>query len=395
MSGIYTARILVDRGYKDVTVYESANVTGGKASTFWHEDVPHSMGACYTTGRYNRVLQMAERYYVKPVKVDTSNRRSDILNWAVSNGYAVNITVARDDIAQAIEKYENITGRLTWKFPISRPSNFEDLNMTFGTFLDIHGIGILRAHTEHSLTRMGYGVTDEIPLFYALQWFTPSHFRLILQEFDAFDYGTLFDRMSRGLNIKLNTYVSSRNDGLLKGCKRVFFATNTVNGSIGDVTFAKHRNRLSLDLSIEKATSENMFQFPHPLTGRNGVSSNIIFKSGVRNDLKGWSPFLRPVSNYSVLTHVYESSMNMNVSEVDNYISSDLYSNSERTKLTRRHWDYFPRFSLHETILGNPWKIWNLQGIKNVYFVGAHAAGFESVENIFNYVDALMTKHKL
>ena len=44
---------------------------------------------------------------------------------------------------------------------------------------------------------------------------------------------------------------------------------------------------------------------------------------------------------------------------------------------------------------GHPWKIWDMQGLKNVYNVGAHASGFESVKNIFKYIDALFLRNKL
>lgn len=387
VSGVYTARMLLDRGHKDVVIFEASNRTGGKAKTFWHEDIPHSMGACYTTYTYNRVLSMADRYYIKNVLVGARSTNRDFLSWAVRNGYASSMLEASRLLSSAVQKWENVTGKISWKFPVTRPSNMSDLNMTLGQYFDANNIGILRAFTEYGVTHQGYEGAEVLPLFYALQWLTPSFMRLSAQSFAVLDYGTLFERMSKGMNVVYNTKVVGEKDIALKGCTRIFIATPTVVGSRYGVSFPVHTRRLTIDVSREYLNN-SLFLDYNTLTGVGGSANKQIRQFMSRNDQFGWSPFLRPSGNFTDVTRLYESPVTVSEKDVDSYISSN-------SSIQRLHSNYFPRFSLRETVSGFPWKVWDIQGRNNIFYVGAHAAGFESVENIFKYVDALIMRFKL
>ena len=101
--------MLLDHGHSDVVIFEATNETGGKAKTFWYQDVMHSMGACYTVFTYERVLAMAERYFVKNVLVGGRERaNNDTLGWAVANGYALSRLEAGHDFFQLWRAGEGI-----------------------------------------------------------------------------------------------------------------------------------------------------------------------------------------------------------------------------------------------------------------------------------------------
>jgi hypothetical protein len=389
VSGIYTARMLLDRGHTDVVIFEATNETGGKAKTFWHEDVPHSMGACYTAPTYERVLAMAERYFVKNVLVGgRSMPNRDPLGWAIRNGYALSRPEAGNALSIAMQKWENLTGKLAWKFPLSRPKNMLEINMTLGQYFDLHSMGIMRALSEYSLTQPGYEAADDLPLFYALQWLSPSYFRLAIQTFGFLDYGSLFERMSRGMKFVYNTKILSLTDKALRGCGRVFMATPTVVGSLGGVRFPVHTRRLTMDVSEERRKSSAFIEY-NTVTGVGGsLAADQATFFGSRNDQIGWSPYLRPTSELSAVSRGYLSPISLSEKDMDLYITTT-HTNSS---IARLHSPYFPRFSLSETVSGHPWKIWDMQGRNNVFYVGAHAAGFESIENIFKYVDTLFSR---
>ena len=61
--------------------------------------------------------------------------------------------------------------------------------------------------------------------------------------------------------------------------------------------------------------------------------------------------------------------------------------------LYTRTFDYFPRWNVEDTAKGYHWKMYDLQGKNNLWFIGG-GLSFESVHNVMAYNQLLLAKMK-
>jgi hypothetical protein len=174
--GLSMAHFLKKRGYKHVTVLESAGRIGGKCLSLTYQGRSFDIGANYVTSEYTEVLRLAEEFDA-PLYTESKPTIATFPEAGVPS-FADPLQVLLDRasifvLLRAAVSY--LWTRFRLRRIIDRPgfagvSRHPELCRSFADWLAAHGLTVLTPMFEVPITDMGYGHLNEIPAPYALKY---------------------------------------------------------------------------------------------------------------------------------------------------------------------------------------------------------------------------------
>ncbi len=197
-AGLHVAKLLKNRGFKNIVIFEKTNRLGGKVYTLKHDSQVYEMGACYVSVDYPLVLKLAEEYGCELIPIQASKRfvadasgnvvpfehyltdvffKTYIPKWLrrfvpkISFGPNILINLIRYSKLHRKFFQRSKQNVLDWQISVEQK---QELIKPFLQFIKDHKLQRLIPFFEFSHTCQGYGDLSSIPTYYALMWTTPK-----------------------------------------------------------------------------------------------------------------------------------------------------------------------------------------------------------------------------
>merc|ERR1719245_526622 len=216
-SGLHMAHLLKKNlGIKDITILERSARFGGKTVTIDDQTNPgvvHELGTCYLHPAYFAVRAYMQELKemilakgkqppegfaeeVEPItySIESAGKANCSLDdWVISNLKEITprfsaislfrIVLPTADAAlelyYAKSKYNRLHNEIFGVYDFSLPPQLSkeklaSLDMSFGQFLDEHGLSAMNPILAYGNTAQGYGTIENVPAFWAMCWITPE-----------------------------------------------------------------------------------------------------------------------------------------------------------------------------------------------------------------------------
>jgi len=216
-SGLHMAHVLKKKlGIKDITILERSDRFGGKTVTVDDQTNPgvvHELGTCYMHPAYFAVRAYMQELKemilakgqqppkgfaeeVEPItySIESAGKANCSLDdWVISNlknqKPMLNImslfrivlpTVdAALELFYAKSKYNRLHNEIFGAYDFSLPPRLSSeslakIDMSFGQFLEEHGLTAMNPILAYGNTAQGYGTIENVPAFWAMCWITPE-----------------------------------------------------------------------------------------------------------------------------------------------------------------------------------------------------------------------------
>jgi len=233
--GVSMARLLHDRGYTKITLFEKSDRLGGKSQNYNYKGENHDLGTCYLAGKYECIeawagdLGLTEKVINVPRYVSSpttpsqknanqmlTNHNFDVLEWWMAmKSYGLQVKV--NNVAEYVEsfganfkmagqKYIQEWGKTMRTTEYMFPTNpdFKALNQTFLSWLQERDLTALVPRLHVSTGGQGYGRLDSMPALYGLMWNHPN----LLSGFGQHSmikegYQTIWDHLLDGTGVDI------------------------------------------------------------------------------------------------------------------------------------------------------------------------------------------------
>ncbi|XP_060075497.1 uncharacterized protein LOC132555163 [Ylistrum balloti] len=358
--------------------------------------------------------------------------------------HITNTTEAMSILQQAIGKYIGLHTKMFGNYEgelMPRPIKaiMSQVNMTFLEFLKIHDIEVLKATFMSALTAQGYGHVDEISTLYGMMWMTPRLLAEIskppLPEVKSVvkilskGFQFLWAEIARqsNINVRLSSDVkkifrlkpSNKFRVMYQRCRR--WRRETFDFLIISPTMKFMSDVITFEPHVQEMFSRTFnYYYTTTLVDTNyglnrGLTPQDYYAYNINN--KEESSIWVHRDSYSSLNYI--TGENYTRGEFpdgpDNkYVQSSVYyqfskQNPDRTTLTkklkdhimnveqatienvisRKTWNYFPRYSVSDMASGILWDIFDIQGEHNMWYIGS-SVSFESVKSVVEYNNLLL-----
>jgi len=195
--GASIARLLDDRGFHNVKVFEASDRVGGKSKRYEANGENHELGTCFLTGKYECIQEWGKMVGMHE-SVMKDNKRwvaSDTTvlenmkapHFGTSNMYAADYafqqlgikpTEMKAKIGQAIERYpaewRATMGDYEYMFPSEDKLNMTALSQTYHEWLVERDLLALLPVLLPTMNGQGYGDPADMPALYGLMWNHPN-----------------------------------------------------------------------------------------------------------------------------------------------------------------------------------------------------------------------------
>jgi len=305
-SGLHMAHTLKKKlGIEDITILERSNRFGGKTVTIDDQTNPgivHELGTCYLHPAYFAVRaymqELKEMFFAKGLQppkgfaeevepitysIEAAGKANCSLDdWVISNlkntkpkfnimslfRIVLPTVDAGLELYHAKSKYNRLHNQIFGTYDYSLPprvskENMAKIDMSFGQFLEEHGLTAMNPILAYGNTAQGYGTIENVPAFWAMCWLTPElldgYFRLppqIPPKKAMFKIGwrTMWEATTKlnELNIEYNTDINSIKR---KGVDPDFegAGTVTITGENADGEFEKEFDYLVVAAPLHNA----------------------------------------------------------------------------------------------------------------------------------------------
>jgi len=216
-SGLHMAHVLKKKlGIKDITILERSDRFGGKTVTIDDQTNPgvvHELGTCYMHPAYFAVRAYMQELKemilakgqqppegfaeeVEPItySIEAAGKANCSLDdWIISNLKQITprfsgvnllrIVLPKADAALELyiakAKYNRLHNEIFGVYDFSMPPQLSQekmarLDMSFGQFLEEHGLTAMNPILAYGNTAQGYGTIENVPAFWAMCWITPE-----------------------------------------------------------------------------------------------------------------------------------------------------------------------------------------------------------------------------
>lgn len=199
-AGLTMARMLKDRGVKDVTILEASGKVGGKCLSSEIGDHVVEFGTCYAIWSHRYVLKQMKklgirRNYLKAQRIDDQ----ELLDYIKSGtGPAFPL--------QAL-KYAWLQWRLMARANKGNPGVNAVLSMPTSEWLQSQNLGKIENMMHRVVTSIGYGYLDRVPLVHAMRWVDIDMLITGLIKFTVMPEGGwqhFWNRFAESLDVRLN-----------------------------------------------------------------------------------------------------------------------------------------------------------------------------------------------
>jgi uncharacterized protein with NAD-binding domain and iron-sulfur cluster len=470
-AGVAITKLLVDRGYTNLRVFEKSNRVGGYAQTQWIDGIPHERATCYTIGRYECVLRWINETGGNPVSFEPSmlefkyntaaparNLNQYWIDYACSKqllNYTLCVMAATDNSAMykltkefvlktqtALRNhnvlYNALLGDGKYLFRSNQPTEAQLrlLSQPYGHVLKLYNLTILYPAIYTVLSQQGYGYIDTLSTLYALTWMSPQLVRVYQAIFNGTGhdlppgvnpsvlregFGTFVQQLARPYqeyftlnanvthikrhNKTATSTISYFHQGKLHDTNVDFLIVAArvtdvlqileLSSSEHDVFTRLHHRYLTIGFINDTTQTTPVPGVLHNIQGISSVQYNKIF--GVRDPVKLLFPTLSHSSHTgAVLDTLLETTGQDSRSQLQLSIQQQFKNDwnvtlSSQDFLFLKTYDYNSVFAAGDIEKAYPWKLWDLQGTANTWFVGSFAS-FESFADILDYNYQLLDK---
>lgn len=199
-AGLTMAKMLRDRGLRDVTVLEASGKVGGKCLSSEIGNHVVEFGTCYAIWSHKYILKQMKslgirRNYLRAQRIDDR----ELLDY-IKDGDGPPF------LFQAV-KYLWLRRRLMARAETRNDKNNAILSQPTETWLKAHKLGKIERMMHRVVTSIGYGYLSRLPLVHALRWVDFDMLLTGLLKFTVMPEGgwqNFWDRFSEGLDVRLH-----------------------------------------------------------------------------------------------------------------------------------------------------------------------------------------------
>jgi hypothetical protein len=429
-AGLAAAVRLGERGYEDVTIFESADRVGGKAMSVEIDGLHYDLGAVLVNERYPHTLALARKYDV-PMFPRTGGRAVVDLEtgqWTDLIDALTSRHCPRDYLTAVARAYRYVNKHRKFfdspGFAFTSCPELEQLRaeiaMPLGEWARVHNMQALLTRWEPAVADMGYGPYASVPAQYALTymlsqprvssrhelWRMVRRRSMPLFSFKR-GYQSLFDAIAADHNVVTGSKI-----------ERIVRRPGGVSIHIAGCDEPQHFDKVLLAMPLDDAV--DLLQDDSSCSGRG--DSLRVFKQLEHTDYYATiaeSPKLLDGAEFHFsfgsqglgLAGGHASTRPWPESKLRVFYhfgspeepgSADAAVERLRTDLARvgiplgsieltQQWRYFPHFSPADVAAGCHDRAERLQGRLNTYFLGG-AMAFESIEHTIGYSHRLVDR---
>ena len=202
--GVTMAKLLYDKGFHDLTLFEANSYIGGKSKAYRGEESPndaYELGTCYMGKHYACVMHLADEMFMTTVAAEETPRQVSSLDAIIADmsppsygsastwyadyafrKYNVNPMDFQQRLVEDIQSYSvawvGTMGPMRYMFPQQDSVDFSKLNVTFLEWLEERELYAFISILTTAMTGQGYGDLGTTPAFYGLQWMHPNSLAL-------------------------------------------------------------------------------------------------------------------------------------------------------------------------------------------------------------------------
>lgn len=439
-AGITMAWLLERRGFKNISILESENRIGGKIYSYPQNNIPHELGACYTQPAYHSVHELMNIFNLRN-QIGVAGRMvhrdsgtilpfgEDVIAqirgtmgglWKHLPDKAIGLRVILE-----LQRYKHIHRRLLGSYSGQMPPRppedvLHDLSIPFLGWLKFHRLEILIPIFRLFQSAQGYGYLETIPAFYGLMWNTPEVIDIATQQMSGRGKGAAL--LKAGMSSLLEAMTNAMTTEIHQGKKvtqihrsesirvETLGATDQIEVWEADqlIIAAPHKPLLS---TINNPTPLETELISSLVASRMTTTLQSSIQP-TREKIDSWFDNLLPGRDHRVITQrcskafiapeQFESSPQSSPiervvyqygeEEVDDSVVVQRYEQHQESQgvqehevIKRCHWpSYFPHWAAQGISDGNPWRLLNMQGMNNTWWIGSSAC-FESINDVFEY----------
>lgn len=408
-AGLSLARLLTERGVRDVTVLERTRRVGGKSLTVQHEGLGHEVGTCYHTWGYHHIQRWMRRFGISAHRL----RRHVIHPIAGAPVPFARFVCpgSRAELAGELARYGAAWAQLRRADlrGVDRARFDAEAAIPFAEWLRERKFRAIERFALRSMTAMGYGHLEQVPTLYGLRWNTPalllSAVALRVDE-PVPGWQRLWEALAATLDVRLGwetvhidrgprgvtVYDASgritRFDQLviaspLDGCGAFVPLTPAEKAVFAQLRWGRYATAL---LSAEGwFTREDTHAFEAALVGARGAGVGDLLvarRTGDKTPVAGARASERP--------NIYVAYQYASDQLGDDALRARLHRDIRRqgaevrAELGTWRWRYAPQLTTDAIARGAVWEMEALQGARNTWYTGA-ALSHEAVGPIVSY----------
>ena len=203
--GISMAKILAEKGYKNVTIFEKEKEIGGKSWSVAHEGLVHELGTCYAALGYGQAFKWMKETGVRKINNEPA--------FIAGKKYH---TYAYGGKSKWAALQEFLRYRKYWQKFHKGQIPPEVYSLPTLEWLQANRFDILIRSMHRGMTAMGYGFLEEVPLYHTFQWVNPA--MIITGAINAVyepvqGWQTLWQRLAEPMQVYLDCEV----EGVVRG----------------------------------------------------------------------------------------------------------------------------------------------------------------------------------
>ena len=440
LAGVSMAWLLHRRGFKNIVILEAQERVGGKIYSYEHQGLIHEMGACYTQPAYHSIhhllnhFDLNERVGVagRMVYRDDGTKRpfgDDVIqkvkssmgkSWKHLPKKAVGIRVVI-----ALQRYKYLHRKLLGHYQGQLPPKPSDgvlrsLAIPFLDWLKTHRLDVLVPIFRLFQSAQGYGYLETVPAFYGLMWNTPEVIDIATQQMSGRGQGAALIRnglsgviehmlQETGIAVHTQTRVTK-----ISRQTETYVETKDASGQTRQweakqvIISAPHQQALAW---LENVTPLEQELFSTLVSSCMTTTAQSAIQS-TREKIDSWFDNIVPGRDHRVITQrcseAFLSPETLTAKPINQPIERVIYQYGEQAadeetivaaydthqvkNGTRNHsvvercfWPtYFPHWPSEGIVAGNPWRLLDMQGLNNTWWIGSSAC-FESINDVFEY----------
>lgn len=198
-AGLTMARMLADRGIKDVILLEASGKVGGKCLSSEIGDHIVEFGTCYAIWSHKYILKQMKklgikRNYLRAQRIDDRELMSYIRDGS-GPGFLWQVF-----------KYLRLRKRLIARAEANDPEVNETLAQPTSDWLQANNLGKIENMMHRVVTSIGYGYLNRLPLIHAFRWVDFNMMVTGLLKFTVMPDGgwqNFWNRFAEGLDVRL------------------------------------------------------------------------------------------------------------------------------------------------------------------------------------------------
>jgi glycine/D-amino acid oxidase-like deaminating enzyme len=408
--GISLARILRERGFEDVVVWERAERVGGKSYTVDYGGLRHEMGTCYTATGYTHLkrwmkeagidLYRLTRHKIVKADGEVVDFKDFVTGPSTPRAW---LQVGRYILRWLSFWWRERTrgGQKGWDTEVSQD---------FRSWLRAGGFDVIERFSYRTMTCMGYGACEVVPALNGLRWNTPS----LVAAAELMDvhepvqgYMYLWMHLAKTMDVRLNTPIrrADRQDG------RWVVTTDAglevvdhlvVTGAVDEArwldlpedtqaAFAPiewHRYATSLVHAEGWFRDTDTRSFEKNILGAAGDRrGHLLVARRTGDKVPGLSQNRPDV----YVCYQYGGDAELPLDVLQQKLREDIAAEGGRVVevITQAAWKYCPTLARPAIADGGVWRIEEVQGRDNLWFAGASVC-HESADNIVDYNERLV-----